>query len=86
VRGADASDVFVVDCVYHPALGRPLPTTLTALATLQRTAAVVVAGLHADDVLQEFLQAWIALGWHVWSVGEDWLGTRRGMWVAWRET
>jgi len=87
VRGADALDVLlVVDCIYHPALVRPLLTTLTALATPQHTAAVVVAELRAEDVLREFLQGWIALGWRVWSVGEDLLGARWGMWVAWRET
>ncbi|KAI9449212.1 putative methyltransferase-domain-containing protein [Lactarius psammicola] len=87
VGGADAPDVLlVVDCVYHPALIRPLLTTLTALATPQHTAAVVVAELRAEDVLREFLEGWIALGWRVWSVGEDLLGARWGMWVAWRET
>ncbi|KAH8981740.1 putative methyltransferase-domain-containing protein [Lactarius akahatsu] len=78
--------LLVVDCVYHPALVRPLLTTLTALATPQHTAAVVVVELRAEDVLREFLQEWIALGWRVWSVGEDLLGARWGMWVGWRET
>jgi hypothetical protein len=87
VRGADAPGMLlVVDCVYHPAMVRPLLTTLTALATPQHTVAVVVAELRAEDVLREFLQGWIALGWRVWSVGEDLLGARWGMWVAWRET
>jgi hypothetical protein len=85
-RGPDAPDVLLaVDCIYHPALVQPLLTTLTALATPQHTAAVVVAELRAEDVLREFLQEWIALGWRVWSVGEDLLGARWGMWVAWRE-
>ncbi|KAH8990700.1 putative methyltransferase-domain-containing protein [Lactarius hatsudake] len=83
----DTLDVLlVVDCVYHPALIRPLLTTLTALATPQRTVAVVVVELRAEDVLREFLQEWIALGWRVWSVGEDLLGARWGMWAGWRET
>ena len=88
VRGPDhAPDVLLaVDCIYHPALVRPLLTTLTALAMPQRTAAIVVAELRAEDVLREFLREWIALGWRVWSVGEDLLGARWGMWVAWRET
>jgi len=86
VHDADAPDVLLaVDCIYHPALIRPLLTTLTALARPQHTAAVVVAELRAEDVLREFLQEWIALGWSVWSVGEDLLGARWGMWVAWRE-
>ena len=85
VRGADAPDVLLVaDCVYHPALVGPLLTTLTALATPQHTIAVVVAELRAEDVLREFLQGWIALGWRVWSAA-DLLGARWGMWVAWRE-
>ena len=87
VVGSDAPDVLLaVDCIYHPALVRPLLTTLTALATPLHTAAIVVAELRAEDVLREFLQGWIALGWSVWSVGEDLLGARWGMWVAWRET
>jgi hypothetical protein len=87
VRDADAPYVLlVVDCVYHPAMVRPLLTTLTALATPQHTVAVVVVELRAEDVLREFLQGWTALGWRVWSVGEDLLGARWGMWVAWRET
>lgn len=87
VGSTDAPDVLlVVDCVYHPALVPPLLTTLTALATPQRTAAVVVVELRAEDVLREFLQEWIALGWRVWSVGEELLGARWGMWVGWRET
>ncbi len=86
VRGANAPDVLlVVDCIYHPALVRPLLTTLTALATPRHTVAVVVAELRAEDVLREFLQEWVALGWRVWSVGEDSLCARWGMWVAWRE-
>jgi len=86
-HGPDAPDVLLaVDCIYHPALVRPLLTTLTALATPQHTVAVVVAELRAEDALREFLQEWIALGWCVWSVGEDLLGARWGMWVAWRET
>lgn len=85
--GPDAPDVLLaVDCIYHPALVRPLLTTLTALATPLHTAAVVVAELRAEDVLREFLQGWMELGWRVWSVGEDLLGARWGMWVAWRET
>jgi protein N-lysine methyltransferase METTL21D len=85
-HGPDAPDVLLaVDCIYHPALIRPLLTTLTALATPQHTVAVVVVELRAEDVLREFLQEWIALGWCVWSVGEDLLGARWGMWVAWRE-
>ena len=78
--------LLAVDCIYHPALVRPLLTTLTALAVPQHTTAVVVAELRAEDALREFLREWIALGWRVWSVGEDLLGARWGMWVAWRET
>ena len=40
--------------------------------------AVDVAGLHAEDVLREFLQVGIALGWRGWSVGEGLLGVRWG--------
>ena len=83
----DPPDVLlVVDCIYHPTLVRPLLTTMTALAAPRRTVALVVAELRAEDVLREFLQGWIALGWSIWSVAEDLLGPRWGMWVAWRES
>ena len=78
--------LLVVDCIYHPTLVRPLLTTMTALAAPRRTVALVVAELRAEDVLREFLQGWIALGWSIWSVAEDLLGPRWGMWVAWRES
>ena len=90
-RQIDICDVppdvlLVVDCIYHPTLVRPLLTTLTALAAPRRTVALVVAELRAEDVLREFLQGWLALGWSMWSVAEDLLGPRWGMWVAWRES
>lgn len=84
--GADSPDVLlVVDCIYHPTLVRPLLATMTALAAPQHTVALVVAELRAVDVLREFLEGWIGLGWRVWSVAEGLLGPRWGMWVAWRE-
>jgi hypothetical protein len=82
----DPPDVLlIVDCIYHPTLVRPLLSTMTAIAAPRHTVAVVVAELRAEDVLREFLEGWIELGWRVWSVGEGLLGARWGMWVAWRE-
>jgi len=82
----DPPDVLlIVDCIYHPTLVRPLLTTMTAIAAPRHTVAVVVAELRAEDVLREFLEGWIELGWRVWSVAEGVLGARWGMWVAWRE-
>jgi hypothetical protein len=84
---ADPPDVLlVVDCIYHPTLVRPLLATMTAFAAPRQTVALVVAELRAEDVLREFLEGWIALGWSVWSVAEGLLGPRWGMWVAWRES
>jgi hypothetical protein len=83
----DPPDVLlVVDCIYHPTLVRPLLSTMTALAAPRHTTAIVVAELRAEDVLREFLEGWIALGWSVWSVAEGLLGPRWGMWVAWRDS
>jgi Lysine methyltransferase len=83
---ANSLDVLLVmDCVYHPTLVRPLLATMTALAEPQHTVALVVAELRAGDVLREFLEGWIGLGWRVWSVGDGLLGARWRMWVAWRE-
>jgi len=59
--------------------------TMTTLAQPRHTVALVVAELRAEDVLRQFLEEWIGLAWRVWSVGEDFLGPRWGMWVAWRE-
>jgi hypothetical protein len=84
---ADPPDLLlVVDCIYHPTLVRPLLATMTALAVPRRTLALVVAELRAEDVLRDFLESWIELGWRMWSVGEGLLGARWGMWVAWRES
>jgi protein N-lysine methyltransferase METTL21D len=84
--GADSPDVLlVVDCIYHPTLVRPLLATMSALARPWHTVALVVAELRAEDVLCEFLERWIVLGWRVWSVADGLLGARWGMWVAWRE-
>jgi hypothetical protein len=83
---ADPPDILlVVDCIYHPSLVHPLLTTMTALTAPRRTVALVVAELRAEDALRDFLDGWIGLGWHVWSVAECLLGPRWGMWVAWRE-
>ncbi|KAH9989562.1 putative methyltransferase-domain-containing protein [Russula vinacea] len=84
---ADPPDVLlVVDCIYHPTLVRPLLTTMTALAAPRHTVALVVAELRAEDVLRDFLEGWIELGWRVWSIAEGLLGPRWGMWIAWRES
>jgi len=83
---ADPPDVLlVVDCIYHPTLVRPLLTTMTALAAPRHTVALVLAELRAEDVLRDFLDGWIELGWRVWSVAEVFLGPRWGMWIAWCE-
>ena len=59
---------------------------MTALATPGHTLALVMAELRAEDALRDFLDGWIALGWHVWSVSESlFFGPRWGMWVAWWE-
>jgi protein N-lysine methyltransferase METTL21D len=92
---ADSPDVLlVVDCIYHPTLVRPLLATMSALALPRHTVALalprhtvalVVAELRAEDVLREFLEGWIVLGWRIWSVADGLLGARWWMWVAWRE-
>ena len=82
----DPPDILlVVDCIYHPTLVHPLLTTMTSLTAPGHTLALVVAELRAEDALRDFLEGWIELGWHVWSVAESLLGPRWGMWVAWCE-
>ena len=85
VRADPPDMLLVVDCIYHPTLVRPLLATMTALAAPRHTIALVVAELRAEDVLRDFLEGWIELGWRVWSVAEGLLGPRWGMWVAWCE-
>ena len=83
---ADPPDILlVVDCIYHPTLVHPLLTTMTSLTVPGHTLALVVAELRAEDALRDFLEGWIRLGWHVWSVAESLLGPRWGMWIAWCE-
>jgi hypothetical protein len=86
VRNEPPEVLLVVDCIYHPALVRPLLETMAALAAPRHTVALVVVELRAEDVLREFLEGWIAVGWKVWSVADGLLGPRWGMWIAWRES
>ena len=58
---------------------------MTASAVPRHTLALVVAELRTEDVLRDFLEGWIELGWRVWSIAEGLLGPRWDMWVAWRE-
>jgi len=61
VRDEPPEVLLVVDCIYHPTL------VSREVDGPRNTVALVVAELWAEDVLPEFLEAWIALGWIMWS-------------------
>ncbi|KAA1468886.1 hypothetical protein DENSPDRAFT_848515 [Dentipellis sp. KUC8613] len=82
--------LLAVDCIYHPALVRPLVETLSALAVPRHTRVLVVSELRAEDVVRAFLEAWLARRdageeWQVWSLSDHGMGARYAVWVGWRE-
>ena len=76
--------LLVVDCIYNPSLVSPLVDTIRYLTTPGKTAVVVVVELRAEDVVREFLEAWLQSDprWQIWSVGEQRLDSAYAMWVG----
>jgi protein N-lysine methyltransferase METTL21D len=74
--------VLVVDCIYHPSLLPSLVETIDYLAA----PVLVVVELRSHEVIQEFLELWLAKpGWKIWRIGREhtlprpyavWFGTR----------
>ncbi|EEB94427.1 hypothetical protein MPER_06761, partial [Moniliophthora perniciosa FA553] len=75
--------LLVVDCIYHPSLLPCLVETMDFLAVPERTVALVVVELRAEDVIREFLQLWISKEcWEVWRVDDQVLGKPYAMWAG----
>ncbi|KAF4594049.1 hypothetical protein EYR40_008847 [Pleurotus pulmonarius] len=53
--------LLIVDCIYNPSLLPALVSTIDTLAIPERTVALVVVELRAEDVIREFLTLWLAL-------------------------
>ena len=54
------------------------------LATPGKTTVVVVVELRADDVIREFLEAWLQSDprWQIWSLGEKRLDSAYALWAG----
>ena len=80
----DIDILLVVDCVYHPSLVSPLVDTIRYLTTPGKTTVVVVVELRAEDVIREFLEAWLQSDprWQIWSVGEHRFDSAYALWVG----
>ena len=80
----DIDILLIVDCVYHPNLVSPLVDTIRYLTTPEKTRVVVVVELRAEDVVREFLEAWLRSDpmWQIWSVGEQKLDSAYALWVG----
>jgi len=76
--------LLAVDCVYHPSLVIPLVNTMRYLTTPGKTTVVVVVELRMEDVVREFLEAWLESDskWQIWSVGERRLNSAYAMWIG----
>jgi hypothetical protein len=77
--------LLAVDCLYHPSLIPPFVATINHLATPSRTAVLIVSELRADDVMREFLDAWLNTpGWEIWRIPNDDLGKHYVVWLGWK--
>ncbi|KIM44845.1 hypothetical protein M413DRAFT_9100 [Hebeloma cylindrosporum] len=77
--------LLVVDCLYHPSLVSPFLTTVDYLTTPGRTAVIVFSELRAEDVMREFLTAWLSIpGWEIWRIPHERLSKRYVVWLGWK--
>ena len=76
--------LLAVDCVYHPSLVPPLVDAMRYLTTPGKTTVVVVVELRAEDVVREFLEAWLRSDarWQIWSLGEQRLDSAYALWMG----
>ncbi|KAK7060830.1 Ribosomal protein lysine methyltransferase [Paramarasmius palmivorus] len=75
--------LLVVDCIYHPSLLPSLVETIDFLTIPERTVALVVVELRAEDVIREFLQLWLSREhWQIWRVAGSVLGKPYAMWAG----
>jgi hypothetical protein len=77
--------LLVVDCLYHPSLIPPFLATVDHLTTPGRTAVLVISELRAEDVVRDFLAAWLSKpGWEIWRIPHEQLNKRYVIWLGWK--
>ncbi|TFK52008.1 hypothetical protein OE88DRAFT_1629145 [Heliocybe sulcata] len=77
--------VLVIDCIYNPSLLQPLVDTIDYVSGSETTVAMV-SELRAEDVIREFLEAWLRVpGWKIWSTGNSVLNVPYVLWIARKE-
>ena len=70
--------IFVVDCIFNPALIPPLVETINHFSVGGHTKVVVAVELRSEDVIRDFLELWIGKGgWEVWRLGDYPIGEGR---------
>jgi predicted nicotinamide N-methyase len=80
----DVDVLLAVDCIYNSSLVRPLVDTMRYLTIPGKTTVVVVVELRAEDVVRDFLEAWLRNDprWQIWSLGERRLGSAYALWAG----
>lgn len=81
--------IFAFDCIYNPSLIPGFLHTLTSQTTEGRTIVCVVMEVRSEDVVSEFLNAWLEIeGWQVarfpWG-DQDGSGGKFVGWIGWRK-
>jgi len=77
--------LLVIDCLYHPSLISPFLTTVDHLTTPERTTVLVLSELRAEDVMRDFLAAWLSKpGWEIWRIPHEQLSKRYVIWLGWK--
>ncbi|TRM65375.1 putative methyltransferase-domain-containing protein [Schizophyllum amplum] len=51
--------ILAVDCIYNPSLVGPLVSTINHFAAPDKTVVVVVSELRSEEVMRDFLEAWL---------------------------
>ena len=70
--------IFVVDCIFNPALIPPLVETINHFSVGGHTKVVVAVELRSEEVIRDFLELWIGKGgWEVWRLGDYPIGECR---------
>ncbi len=76
------------DCIYNTSLVPALIHTIDYCSTPGKTMALVVAELREEEVLREFLAAWLNVDggrWEIRRLSEDCLDSRTVGWVGWKK-
>ncbi|CAO1631015.1 unnamed protein product [Sympodiomycopsis kandeliae] len=87
--------LIAVDCVFNPALFKPLVDTFAAFTTPNHTLLLVLIELRSSDATLQFLETWLqreeGVSWEIRGVAADQLtcgGLNEGYaaWIAWRSS